>query len=268
MGQTLFSKIGPLTVAGDALVLGWPLVVLLVLFTATAAAVSRVAGIGDWRAPIRAAARCVAQLALVSLVIGAVLGSMIWTTLFVAFMMAVAACTGARRVTGSVGVSALWMALPIAAGVLPVVGLAVGVGVVPAEPIAVLPTAGILVGGAMTSAVLAGRRTTEELVSQRGAYDAALALGFTRRESVGIVARSSAALALVPGLDQTRTVGLVTLPGAYIGVLLAGASPVEAGVAQGFVLIGLLAVQAIAAAVSVELVAAARISSPGLVLQE
>jgi len=35
----------------------------------------------------------------------------------------------------------------------------------------------------------------------------------------------AAALALVPGLDQTRTVGLVTLPGAFVGVLLAGASP-------------------------------------------
>ena len=28
--------------------------------------------------------------------------------------------------------------------------------------------------------------------------------------------------AIIPALDQTRTVGLVTLPGAYIGVLLGG----------------------------------------------
>ena len=47
-------------------------------------------------------------------------------------------------------------------------------------------------------------------------------MGLSRREAVSLVARPAAALALVPGLDQTRTVGLVTLPGAFVGVLLAG----------------------------------------------
>jgi ABC-type iron transport system FetAB permease component len=32
-----------------------------------------------------------------------------------------------------------------------------------------------------------------------------------------------------PVLDQTRTVGLVRLPGAYVGVLLGGAGPLRAG---------------------------------------
>jgi len=64
------------------------------------------------------------------------------------------------------------------------------------------------------------------------------------------------ALSLVPGQDQTRTVGLVALPGAFVGVLLAGASPVEAGAAQVLVLVALLAVQSIAAAITVELMAA------------
>ena len=54
--------------------------------------------------------------------------------------------------------------------------------------------------------------------------------------------------ALTPGLDQTRTVGLVTLPGAFVGVLLCGGTALEAGATQVFVLIGLLATQAITAA--------------------
>jgi putative ABC transport system permease protein len=253
-------------VSGSVLSLGWPLAVLLVVFTAAAALVVRAAGLGDWRAPVTAALRCVVQLAAVSLVIGFVLRSMWLTGLFITFMVMVAASTSARRITRSLGIAAAWMVLPIVAGVVPVMGLALAAAVVPAEPIAVLPTFGILIGGAMSAATLAGRRVVDELESHRGMYDAALSLGFSRRQSIGIVARGSAALALVPGQDQTRTVGLVTLPGAFVGVLLAGASPVEAGAAQAFILIALLAVQATAAAVTVELVAAMRVRPRDLVL--
>jgi putative ABC transport system permease protein len=63
----------------------------------------------------------------------------------------------------------------------------------------------------------------------------------------------------MPGLDQTRTVGLVTLPGAFIGVLLGGGSALEAGAAQILVLLGLMAGQALTAAVLLRLIAAARV---------
>lgn len=239
--------------------LGWPLAVLLVAFAGAAAVVVRTAGLGDWHAPITAATRCVIQLAVVSLVIGYVLRSMWWTGAFVGFMILVAAGTSARRITGSLGWRSTWMVLPVVLAVAPPIALALTARVVPVEPIAVLPTFGILIGGAMTAATLAGRRVMDELEAHRGSYDAALALGFTRRQSIGIVARGPAGLALVPGQDQTRTVGLVTLPGAFVGVLLAGASPVEAGAAQAFILIALLVVQAVAAAVTIELIAAARV---------
>jgi putative ABC transport system permease protein len=60
---------------------------------------------------------------------------------------------------------------------------------------------------------------------------------------------------LIPVLDQTRTVGLVMLPGAFVGVLLGGGSPVQAGVTQLLVLISLLAAESVAVLVTVELVA-------------
>jgi UDP-glucose/iron transport system permease protein len=47
----------------------------------------------------------------------------------------------------------------------------------------------------------------------------------------------------------------VTLPGAFVGMLLGGASPIEAGAVQLFVLVALLAVQASAAVLVVEAVA-------------
>jgi putative ABC transport system permease protein len=66
----------------------------------------------------------------------------------------------------------------------------------------------------------------------------------------------------VPALDQTRTVGLVTLPGAFVGVMLGGGSAVQAGRVQLLVLIALLAVEAVAAVITVELVAAGLLHRP------
>ena len=66
----------------------------------------------------------------------------------------------------------------------------------------------------------------------------------------------------MPALDQTRTVGLVTLPGAFVGVLLGGGSAVQAGATQLLVLVALLAAETIAAAVTLELVAQGLIREP------
>ncbi len=54
--------------------------------------------------------------------------------------------------------------------------------------------------------------------------------------------------ALLPGLDQVKTTGVVTLPGAFIGVLLGGGSPVQAATAQALVLFGIMAAQTITVA--------------------
>src|SRR5437763_566 len=74
-----------------------------------------------------------------------------------------------------------------------------------------------------------------------------LALGATPRQAVAPIARDSAAEALVPALDQTRTVGLVTLPGAFVGALLGGASAIGAARFQIVVLVGLLCAESITA---------------------
>lgn len=238
------------------------LAVVLLALTAGAALLVRLGGLGQGREVLVAAARATAQLALVSLLIAAVLRSAGWTAAFIAMMVVIAASTAGRRITGRRASPAVagWAGLPIVAGVAPVLALVLGTALVPLRPVAVLPIAGILIGGAMTATALAGRRAVEELRTRRGEYEAALALGLMPRDAALEVCRPAAALALVPALDQTRTVGLVTLPGAFVGVILGGADPAEAGATQLLVLIGLLAAEAIAALVTVELVAGARLS--------
>jgi putative ABC transport system permease protein len=237
-------------------VLGGVLVVLVVV----AAVVVWAGRLGLTRDTVTASLRAVVQLGVVSLLIAAVLRSWWATAGFIALMLVVAAATSARRVsTLRLGWPAV---LPIMAGAVPIGTVVVLAGTTALRPVAVLPIAGILIGGAMTATSLAGRRALDELRDRRGEYEAALALGFLTRDAVLEVCRPAAGTALVPALDQTRTVGLVTLPGAFVGVLLGGGSAVQAGATQLLVLIALLAVEGIAVVVTLELVAAGWLRRP------
>ncbi|MBT2366309.1 ABC transporter permease [Streptomyces sp. ISL-10] len=239
------------------LTLGAVLAVLL----AVAATVAAVAHLGRSRAIAVAGVRAAAQLAVVSLAIGWVVEAVPLLLAFLLLMYAVAVRTAGRRITANA--TWWWAALPIAAGVLPVVMALLLTGLVPVKGITLVPVTGILIGGALTATVLGGRRALDELAQRRGEVEAGLALGLLDRDARMEVARLPASDALLPGLDQTRTVGLVTLPGAFVGMLLGGASPVEAGAVQLFVLVALMAVQAVAVAVVLELVARGRLHRDG-----
>ncbi|MGN9805701.1 ABC transporter permease [Micromonospora sp. L32] len=239
------------------LVVGPKLAVTLVVLTAVAAAVATVGRLGHGRQIAVAAVRAAVQLAAVSLLIAAIVASLWATAAFVVVMCVVAAGTSGRRTTG--GARGWWAVVPIVAGSLSVVLGLLLAGLVPARGIAVIPVAGILIGGAMTATSLAGRRALDELTGRRGEVEAALALGMLPRDAVLLVCRPAAGQALIPALDQTRTVGLVTLPGAFVGMLLGGAGPLAAGITQLVVLVGLLAVEAVAVVLTVELVARGRL---------
>jgi putative ABC transport system permease protein len=240
--------------AQGAITVGPVFALVLAGLVVVAAGAAAVAQIGVSRAVVTASLRAVAQLAVVSLLITAVLRSWWATAGFIAVMLSVAVATSARRVST---VRLGWpVAAPIAAGALPVGAGIVAAHTMPFTTVAVLPIAGILIGGAMTATSLSGRRALDELRNRHGEYEAALALGFLPRDAALEVCRPTVGQALVPALDQTRTVGLVTLPGAFVGVLLGGGSAVQAGATQVLVLVALLAVEAIAAAVTLEFVAA------------
>ena len=243
--------------AGSTVVIGWGLAAALIVLVGIAAGVAAAGRLGVTRQMVTAAARAAVQLAVVSLVIVAVIGSLWLSAAFALFMLAVAAGTSARRMTRDR--TGLLAVVPIATGAAVVLAVVLASGAVPLTGVALVPVSGIIIGGAMTATSQAGRRALDELATRRGEYEAALALGFLDRDAALLVARPSAAQALTPPLDQTRTVGLVTLPGAFVGVLLGSGDPVQAGAAQLLVLIGLLAAESIAVVVTLELVARGRI---------
>lgn len=240
--------------------------VALPLLTLGALGLSRLTGLAVERALVTAALRATLQLAVVGLVITAALASGPGSGAFLLLMLAVAAGTTARRLhvlPRVLPVAAVAIALPV---LLALVVLFAS-GALPLEPIAVLPLGGITIGGAMTAATLTGRRLLDELRDRFGEVEAGLALGLLPEQAIReVVGRRAAAEALVPGLDQTRTVGLVTLPGAFVGMLLGGASATQAAGVQLVVLVSLLAVQTGAVLLAAELLAR-RTCRDGLVVR-
>lgn len=89
-----------------------------------------------------------------------------------------------------------------------------------------------------------------------------LALGATPRQSTRELARAAVYSALIPSTDQTKTTGLVTLPGAFVGAIFGGISPLEAGRFQVIVLAAIMAAGSITAVMTIAALASATRWSP------
>ena len=233
------------------------LIVALAVLSILAVVVAAASRLGTARAAGVAVGRAIGQLALVSLLLTAVLGSVTWSLLFGAVMLAVAVATSARRVGAAR--SWPWVAVAIVAGAAPVLTVIFASGAVPWSGAAIVPMTGIVIGGCMSANSLNVRRCFAALDEGRDTHEGALALGAPSAAAVRLVIGRHRAEALVPGLDQTRTVGLVTLPGAFVGVLLGGGSATEAAAAQLLVLVGLLAAQSLVVVVGSSLIERGRL---------
>ena len=92
-------------------------------------------------------------------------------------------------------------------------------GAIEFSPRYALAIGGIVIGNAMTIATLAGTRFTEATRDHWDEVEGWLALGATRRRSTLDIARNAVYSSLIPSVDQTKTTGLVTLPGAFVGAI-------------------------------------------------
>ena len=185
-------------------------------------------GLGLSREIAIAAGRAVVQLTAVGAVIVVVFEVPPLAVAFIAVMLTTAAFTAGRRIKQLP--NARWFALAaIGAPALVATGFLLAVGAFEFTPRAAIPTAGILIGGAMAATSLTGRRLVEELDSAHAEIETRLCLGDSAREALRPSVRRAVATGLTPAIDQTRSVGLVTLPGTFVGLLLGGARPAEAG---------------------------------------
>ena len=152
----------------------------------------------------------------------------------------------ARRVPG-----AFWPLL----GALAVAGsstllLVVALGIFEPEARFLVPVGGMVVGNAMTAAAVALNRLGDEVHSSLGQIEATLALGATSTQAMLPIVRRSLRSGMIPLIDSTKTTGLIFFPGTMVGMLLAGAEPIDAVRLQLVLLYALLGSVAIAALLS------------------
>ena len=236
---------------------GWQLAVALAAFVVLGVAVARAGRLPLVSAIPWAAVRAAVQLVAVSLVVGLALSHPAWAFGFLTVMFTIGVVTTARRTELKGLRPRLAAAAAMAAGAVPVLLIVFLSGAAPLNGAAIVPIGSIVVGNMMTAHTLAGRRFFPELRDKIGIYEGVLALGLPRRRAIWMVLEPVASEPLVPTLDSTRTVGLVTLPGAFIGVLLGGGTPLQAGASQLLVLVGILVGQVITVTVMHRMIAAA-----------
>ncbi|MEL6148891.1 MAG: iron export ABC transporter permease subunit FetB [Chloroflexota bacterium] len=116
----------------------------------------------------------------------------------------------------------------IGVGTILTVGILLLFGVFEFVPQDIIPIGGMVVGSAMTAATLVMTGIHEDFYNQRLVIETKLALGANAREASMTQFRRAIRNAMIPMVDATKTVGLIKLPGAMTGMILAGASPLEA----------------------------------------
>lgn len=157
--------------------------------------------------------------------------SLIWSWLWVVGIVVFAAATNKRRAPAVPGL--FWIAL-VANGATAVIGFAVafGLGIFPVEGRTLVPIAGMLIGNSMKSGIVVAERIVEALSEGRAEVEARLALGQPWQVASRPIVRNALRLALLPTIENTKALGIVFLPGAMTGLILAGVDPLDAVLVQ------------------------------------
>lgn len=222
------------------------------LFAAIAVGLSLRFRVGRAREIAIAALRALLQLAAVGAAIALVFEVPALAVAFVAVMCATAGLTASSRLHGLPGARTRAL-VAIALPSLLATGLLLAIGAFALTARAAVPTAGILIGGAMAATTLTGRRLLESLRDDTAEIETRLALGDSARTALAPSIRRAVHTGLVPVVDQTRSVGLVALPGTFVGLILGGATPEQAAATQLVVLVALVAVELAAGLLLAEL---------------
>jgi putative ABC transport system permease protein len=176
-----------------------------------------------------ATVRSLVQLTAIGYVIKAIFAgdSLLFVGVLLAAMVTFGALTARRRATRVPG--AFWpLLVALAFAGVTTLGLVVALGVFEASARYLVPVGGMVIGNAMTAAAVALNRLGDDVADSAGAIEARLALGATSVQAIRPIMRRSLRSGMIPLIDSTKTTGLIFFPGTMVGMLLAGAAPIDA----------------------------------------
>ena len=211
--------------------------------------------LGITRSLVIAAVRAAAQLVAVGLLFGLIVTSsqaILLAWLWVIGMVGVTAMVAHRRAPRLPhGPAIAGLAVVVTVGLC--LAVVFGLRIIAYEPINLIVVAGITIGNTLPALVLGAKQTVNAAVAERGQIEALMATGMSVMQIVQQVGGPIARLALVPQIERTNVVGLIALPGAMTGLLLAGVAPGDAVLIQLVVMYLVLGAVALSVVVTVTL---------------
>jgi putative ABC transport system permease protein len=217
---------------------------------------------------IEASVRAAAQLLAVGFVFFLIFeatGAIYWAWLWVGVMVVVATVVVVRRARHHINGLALVTTGAVLGSALIAIAVTFGFRVIAYDPVSLVVIAGITIGNAVPSAVLGVNQSVGLSRARRGELEALLSLGFDRRQIVRFMAPRAARASLIPQVERTKVVGLIALPGAMTGLLLAGVDPVEAVAVQLLVMYLVLGTAALCVVATVAAITRGAVTSDLLV---
>ncbi|MGX8699882.1 MULTISPECIES: ABC transporter permease [unclassified Caproiciproducens] len=149
------------------------------------------------------------------------------TTLIVLFMIFNAAFNAAKRGKGiKNGILISFLSILVGAGAT--LSVLVLSGAVRYEANQIIPISGMIISNAMVAIGLCYRQLTGDFKSRRNEVEIKLSLGADLLPASMDILRDSIRTGMVPTIDSTKTLGIVSLPGMMTGLILAGISPLMA----------------------------------------
>lgn len=217
---------------------GWVGLATSLILVAFAAGISLWRRLGLERQLLWAAIRALVQLLLVGGALTLLFEpgrSLWWSWAWVAGMVAYAGDVARRRAPEVPRFAPLAVAAFAGAAVV-TLGVLFGLRVFPLQGRTLVPVAGMMIGNSMTAMVLVARRLVDELRDKRDEVEARLALGQPSRQAASPYLRIALRSAISPQIETTKATGLVFLPGAMTGLILAGVPPLQAVLVQAVVM--------------------------------
>lgn len=101
-------------------------------------------------------------------------------------------------------------------------------GAIQYEAYQIIPISGMIISNAMVAIGLCYRQLSSNFKSRRNEVEAKLSLGADILPASMDILRDSIRTGMVPTIDSTKTLGIVSLPGMMTGLILAGTSPLTA----------------------------------------
>jgi putative ABC transport system permease protein len=200
------------------------------ILIAVALAISLWRRLGLERQLLWAALRALVQLLVVGFLLQFVVeddSPLVYSFIWIAVMLVFAAYTTWQRAREVPSVFPLSL-VAYAASAAVTLGVLFGFQVYELEGRTIVPLGGIVVGNSLAATVLVSRRLFDAGRERRLEIEGRLALGLSAADAFQPILRESLRTALIPQIETTKAVGIIALPGAMVGLILAGVEPGDA----------------------------------------